>query len=173
MPPIRTRTSPTTGIVAPDDISHRFEGTIWTTDIGAWTSATAQLASNIRATTGLRADAFGTDFALQPRGELDVDSRSRESPSRRRRLSPRAEHADELEHSDLHPERTSRVAFGVERRVDPRGRGTFASAAVYYLDRTNLVEDDGTGKLANTGRGTTYGVARRARRYARSTGSRS
>jgi hypothetical protein len=150
---------PTTGIVAPDDVSHQVEDTIWTTDIGAWTSATAQLASNIRATTGLRADAFGTDLALQPRGELDVEIVDRWVAALDAGAYRRApEHADELEHPDLHPERTSRVELGVTHRVDPRGLGTFASASVYYLDRTNLVEDDGTGKLANTGRGTTYGV---------------
>jgi hypothetical protein len=48
--------------------------------------------------------------------------------------------------------------FGVERWLGPHSDGAFASASVYYLDRTNLVEDDGTGKLANTGRGTTYGA---------------
>lgn len=150
---------PTTGIIAPDDVSHHFEGTIWTTDIGAWTSATAQLASNIRATTGLRADAFGTDLALQPRGELEVDVADRWALALDAGAYRRApEHADELEHPELHPERTSRVELGVEHRVDPRGLGTFAAGSVYYLDRTNLVEDDGTGKLANTGRGTTYGA---------------
>jgi hypothetical protein len=150
---------PTTGIIAPDDVSHHYEGTIWTSDIGAWTSATAHLASNIRATTGLRADAFGTDLAVQPRGELVVDVADRWVARLDAGAYRRAPwHGDELEHSDLHPERTSRVGFGFERWGDPRGFGTFANASMYYLDRTNLVEDDGTGKLANTGRGTTYGV---------------
>ncbi|MEP6863026.1 MAG: TonB-dependent receptor [Deltaproteobacteria bacterium] len=150
---------PTTGIVAPDDLSHRFDGTIWTTDLGAWTSATAQLASNVRATTGLRADAFGTDVAVQPRGELDVDVADHVSARLAAGAYRRApEHADELEHTELHPERASRVAFGVGRWLARTSEGAFANAAVYYVDRTNLVEDDGTGKLANTGRGTTYGV---------------
>ena len=150
----------TTGIISPDDTSHVFKGTIWTSDIGAWTSATAQLARNIHATTGLRADLFGTDFALQPRGSLDIDLDARHAVSLSAGAYRRApDHADELEHPELHPERTSRVALGVERRVDPRGHGTFGTFDAYYLDRTNLVEDDGTGKLANTGRGTTYGVS--------------
>jgi hypothetical protein len=150
---------PTTGIVATDDVSHRYDGTIWTSDVGAWSSATASLAPNIRATTGLRADAFGTDLALQPRGGLDFDLADRLVATLAAGAYRRAPwHADELEHPELHPERTSRVALGVERRTDILGNGTFGGVELYYLDRTNLVEDDGTGKLANTGRGTTYGV---------------
>ncbi|HET9993720.1 MAG TPA: hypothetical protein VFQ65_34520 [Kofleriaceae bacterium] len=150
---------PTTGIVPTDDVSHRYEGTIWTSDVGAWSSATAHLASNIRATTGLRVEAFGSDVALQPRGALDVDLADRLVATLDAGAYRRApEHGDELEHPELHPERTSRVAFGVERRTDLLGNGTFGGSELYYLDRTNLVEDDGTGKLANTGRGTTYGV---------------
>lgn len=151
---------PTTGIVPSDDTSHRFAGTIWTSDIGAWTSATAQLAANVHATTGLRLDAFGTDLALQPRGSLDLDLAPRYVADLSAGAYRRApDHGDELEHPELHPERTSRVAFAVERRVDQRGHGAFGAVGLYYLDRTNLVEDDGTGKLANTGRGTTYGAS--------------
>jgi len=158
---------PTTGIVAPDDLSHVFEGTIWTSDVGAWTSATTQLAPNLHAITGLRADLFGTDFALQPRGSLDVDLDARHVASLSAGAYRRAPtYADELEHSELHPERTSRIAFDVERRTDALGRGTFGTVGFYYVDRTNLVEDDGTGKLANTGRGTTYGASASAGYYA-------
>jgi len=158
---------PATGVVAPDDTSQVYKGTIWTSDVGAWTSARTQLAPNIRAMTGLRADLFGTDFALQPRGSLDLDLDARHVASLSAGAYRRAPtYADELEHSDLHPERTSRVAFALERRPDPLDRGTFGVVGVYYLDRTNLVEDDGTGKLANTGRGTTYGASASAGYYA-------
>lgn len=151
---------PTTGIVALDDTSHRFAGTIWTSDVGAWTSATARLAANIRATAGLRAEAFGTDLSVQPRGKLEVDLAERFGAALTAGAYRRApDHADELEHPELHPERTARVAIALERRVDPRGHGTFGAVGAYYVDRTNLVEDDGTGKLANTGRGTTYGAS--------------
>lgn len=151
---------PTTGIVALDDTRHRFAGTIWTSDVGAWTSATARLAANVRATTGLRAEAFGTDLSLQPRGKLEVDLADRLGAALTAGAYRRApEHADELEHPELHPERTTRVAIALQRHEDPRGHGTFGGVSAYYLDRTNLVEDDGTGKLANTGRGTTYGAS--------------
>jgi hypothetical protein len=150
---------PTTGIVPSDDVAHRFAGTVWTSDVGAWTSATARLAPGMRVTTGVRADAFGSDLALQPRGTLEVELADRVVATLDAGAYRRApDHGDELEHPELHPERTSRVAVGVERRVTPSGVGTFAGLELYYLDRTNLVEDDGTGKLANTGRGTTYGV---------------
>lgn len=150
---------PTTGIVPLDDTRHRFAGTIWTSDVGAWTSATARLAANIRATTGLRVEAFGTDLSVQPRGKLELDLADRLGAALAAGAYRRApEHADELEHPQLHPERTTRVAIDLERRVDPRGRGTFGVIGAYYLDRTHLVEDDGTGKLANSGRGTTYGA---------------
>ncbi|MEO6775599.1 MAG: TonB-dependent receptor, partial [Kofleriaceae bacterium] len=149
----------TTGVVASDDVSHRFDGTIWTRDLGAWSSATAHLAADVRATTGLRVDAFGTDIAVQPRGALELDLAERLVGTLDAGAYRRApEHGDELEHPDLHPERTTRIALGVQRIADLRGSGGFGGLEVYYLDRTNLVEDDGTGRLANTGRGTTYGV---------------
>ena len=141
-----------------DDASHAFEGIVWTPDFAGSTAIVAHLSSKITSYLGLRLDAFGTDLTLEPRGVLLFDLghlRSAQLLAGAYRRAP--EQGEELEH-DLHPERTSRIAFQVGQGRAGGERGFEGYARVYYDDRTRLIEDDGLGNLANTGTGTTYGV---------------
>ncbi len=137
-----------------DDVSHRYRGTVWTPDAGMWTAATARLSARIVATTGLRLDAFGSNLAVQPRGSLALELANGVRAALEAGAYRRApEHGEELEHPELHPERTTRVALVVTRTG-----ARYARFETYYLDRTHLIERDGFGALVNTGRGTTYGM---------------
>jgi hypothetical protein len=141
-----------------NDTSNKFHGVAWTPDIGLWTSLTAGLSPDIRATAGVRVDAFARsgDVATQPRGELRVKL----APHTTTRLSAGAyrrpaENQEELQHPDLHPERATQVIAGVEHDL---AGGIRLQGSAYYTDRSDLIIRDGFGVLANTGRGTTYGT---------------
>jgi hypothetical protein len=150
---------PRAGEVPFDDISHVYRGTVWTPDLGAWTSAEARLSPHVVATMGVRLDAFGSDLTLQPRGSLAFELAERLEARLEAGAYRRApERGEELEHSDLHPERTTRIAVSLGRSLPGHETGWYGRAAAYYLDRTRLIERDGLGVLANTGRGTTYGL---------------
>ena len=146
---------PRAGIGPGDDVSHVYRGVVWTPDVAAATGLFAVLAKNIEAYAGLRLDAFGSDVALEPRGALTLalgEQHSLELSAGAYRRA--AEQGEELEHAELHPERTSRV----ELRLDKLLGRTFYNASMYYADRTHLIVRDQLGHLANTGNGTTYGA---------------
>jgi TonB dependent receptor-like, beta-barrel/Carboxypeptidase regulatory-like domain/TonB-dependent Receptor Plug Domain len=140
------------------DVSNQFKGIEWTPDVGVWTALTGGLSPRIRATVGLRVDAFARtgDVATQPRGELSW----KVAPKTTVRLSAGAyrrppENQEELEHTDLHPERSTQTILGVE--YEPREGIRFQGSA-YFTDRTHLIIRGDDGVLRNSGRGETYGV---------------
>jgi outer membrane receptor protein involved in Fe transport len=146
------------GFPDPKDTSNSFEGITWTPDIGLWSALSAGLASDLHATAGVRVDVFGRtgDVAVQPRGELQYKL----APKTTARLSAGAyrrppENQEELEHTNLHPERATQVIAGVEH--EPR-EGIRLQGSLYYTDRTNLIMRGSDGALSNSGVGTTYGA---------------
>ncbi len=143
-----------------DDTSHAYDGIVWTSDIAGSTGVIAQLAPRVRAYLALRLDAFGTELALQPRGEIAADLGDHYLAALTAGAYRRApDRGEEIEHAGLHPERTSRIAFELARNRATTERGFAGSVRAYYDDRTNLIERDGLGAFANTGNGTTYGAS--------------
>ncbi|MGE5181357.1 MAG: TonB-dependent receptor plug domain-containing protein, partial [Acidobacteriota bacterium] len=146
------------GFPDPKDTSNQFHGISWTPDVGVWGALTAGLSPDIRATLGLRVDAFTRtgDVATQPRGELqwklDKKTTARLSAGAYRRPP---ENQEELEHPNLHPERSTQVIAGLEH--EPR-EGIRLQGSLYYTDRTNLIMRAADGSLSNSGTGTTYGA---------------
>ncbi|MBA3542113.1 MAG: TonB-dependent receptor [Deltaproteobacteria bacterium] len=152
------------GEMDPNDTSTTFTGKIWTPDFTAWTAATASLDPRIRATVGLRAEAFtrAEQFLLQPRGELQIKL----TKPLAFRLSAGAfsrppEFQSENLQKGLKAEQSRQVIAGLQ--YEPR-EGTRVQASVYYTDRTKLItsvpSEDPTmqGRLGNDGRGTTKGA---------------
>jgi hypothetical protein len=146
------------GFPDPKDTSNRFDGITWTPDLGLWSALTAGLGPDVRATGGVRVDILGRtgDVAVQPRGELQVKL----APKTTARISAGAyrrppENQEELEHTNLHPERATQTIIGIEH--EPR-EGIRLQSSLYYTDRTNLVIRGADGSLGNTGVGTTYGA---------------
>ena len=141
-----------------DDTSHIFKGTVWTPDVAASTGVMAHLSARLATYLGLRLDAFGGEFALEPRGEVVADLGDRLYARLTAGAYRRApERGEELEH-ELHPERTSRISLQVDRFRRADERGLAYEVQLYYADRTRLIERDGFGALGNTGNGTTYGA---------------
>ncbi|HUJ57375.1 MAG TPA: TonB-dependent receptor [Kofleriaceae bacterium] len=158
LPPQPREGSPQAGFPNPNDTSNRFDGVAWTPDIGLWSALTAGLSPAIRATLGLRIDAFtrSNDVATQPRADLQIkvtpDTTLRLAAGAYRRP---AENQEELEHPDLHPERATQTILGMEN--EPIA-GLRVQTSLYYTDRTNLIIRGDDGVLRNTGVGTTYGA---------------
>jgi hypothetical protein len=143
------------GVAPFDDVSHVYRGIVWTPDVAGAAGLLAVLAKNIDVYAGVRVDAFGSDVALEPRGALAIDlgaHRSLELSAGAFRRA--AEQGEELEHVELHPERTSRIELQLHQLLG----STFYNGSVYYADRTHLIVRDQLGHLANTGNGTTYGA---------------
>ncbi|HEU0032108.1 MAG TPA: TonB-dependent receptor [Kofleriaceae bacterium] len=141
----------------PDDTSVRFNDNIWTPDFAAWSMISANLDPRIRATTGVRAEAFGRggEFAVLPRGELAVKL----APRWTGRLAAGAyrrppQFQSELLQKDLQAERSTQMILGAQ--YEPR-EGVRAQASLYYTDRTALITHNMDNSLGNNGRGTTYG----------------
>ncbi|MEO8551017.1 MAG: hypothetical protein ABI678_13620 [Kofleriaceae bacterium] len=133
-----------------DDISHAYKATLWRPDLAISTGMKARLAKRVTAYVGLRLDSFSGDAAFGPRAELAIGCgrlTCRVDAGAYRRP---AEEGEELEHPELHPERTTRVALGAD---NSHGKLRF-----YYADQTRLIVRDPLGRYANTGRGTTYGA---------------
>jgi hypothetical protein len=143
----------------PNDTSQRFNGAIWTPDFATWTAISANLDPRIRITTGLRIDAFAriSDFAIQPRGELQLKL----TPELTARLSAGAyarppEFQGELLFANIHPERSTQTIAGLQYQPSD---GIRVQGSLYYTDRTKLLTyaPDGT-SIINQGTGTTYGA---------------
>jgi hypothetical protein len=142
----------------PLDTTSTFQGTFWTHDLAAWTSIRARLAPAIRATLGVRADAFlrGEDLALSPRGSLDV----RVAPRTFLQLAAGAyrrppEAGEELLHPTLNPERATQLVARVAHDTDT---GLHVASSLYFTDRRRLVMRDAYDRLVNTGRGIDHGI---------------
>jgi hypothetical protein len=136
-----------------EDVAHTYRGVIWTPDFAGSAGATAVLTERLSVYAGLRVDAFGSDVAIQPRAMISADLSRATVQLAAGAFRRGAEQGEELEHSDLHPERTTLVQLTVRR-----DEALFYQAIAYYADRTNLIERDTNNLLANTGNGTTYGV---------------
>ncbi|MEO8840956.1 MAG: hypothetical protein ABI591_02500 [Kofleriaceae bacterium] len=143
------------GLPAIDDVSHTYRNVVWTPDAAGAVAVDAVLDNHLDLYAGVRVDAFGSDVAIEPRAALTArlpDDRTVRLEAGAYRRG--AEHGEELEHPELHPERTTRISLETDQQV-----GTWAyEAELYYADRTHLIERDGNGILANTGNGTTYGA---------------
>jgi outer membrane receptor protein involved in Fe transport len=158
LPPQPREGTAISGFPDPKDTSNTYRGVTWTPDLALWTSLTGGLSSDLRATVGLRLDALGRtdDVSLEPRGELQYKL----APKTTLRLSAGAyrrppENQEELEHTDLHPERATQMIVGVE--YEPR-EGFRLQGSLYDTERTNLIMRDPDGVLRNSGDGTTYGA---------------
>jgi hypothetical protein len=141
-----------------DDITQRFDGAIWTTDLAAWTSVAGNLGPKIRFTSGLRLDAFtrSRDLSVQPRGELAYAATERTKVRLVAGAYRRpAEYRDELLDAGLHPERSTQVILGVEHAP---ASGVKVQTSAYYTDRSALLTRGDGGGYENQGRGTTYGA---------------
>lgn len=141
----------------PKDTSTTADEIIWTHDYAAWTSLQANLDPRIRFTSGLRAEVFGRagEFALQPRGELQV----KVTPEWTARLAAGAyrrpaEFQSENLFSNLDSERSTQTIAGAQWQ--PR-EGIRMQGSLYYTDRTDLITHAADQSLGNNGRGTTYG----------------
>ena len=135
-----------------------FDGTVATDDLAAWTAVAASLDPRIRATLGVRVDAFRAvdDVAVQPRAELAVKLSSKLDA----RLSAGAysrppEHQSELLATGITGERATQVIAGLAFR--PRD-GVRVQGSLYYTDRSYLIaHEEEMATLTNQGRGSTYG----------------
>ena len=143
------------GIPAADDVSHTYRGVVWTPDVAGSLAVDAVLDQHLDLDAGVRVDAFGSDVAIEPRAVLTArlphDQAVRLAAGAYRRA---AEQGEELEHPELHPERTTRISLEADKQFG----AWFYNAELYYADRTHLIVRDGNGNLANTGNGTTYGT---------------
>jgi hypothetical protein len=158
--PPQPREGSTAGATFPDpkDTSNKFSGITWTPDFAAWSALTAGLSPDVRVTGGVRIDALARtgDFAVQPRGELqyklDARTTARFSAGAYRRPP---ENQEELEHADLHPERSTQLITGV---MHEPFEGLRLQGSLYYTDRSHLIIRGDDGVLRNSGRGTTTGA---------------
>lgn len=142
----------------PRDTSLRAMGSLETDDLAAWTVLAGDVAPWLRATAGVRVDAFtrANDVLIQPRGELAI----RLAPSVLARLSAGMysrppEYESELLSPGLHSERATQLIAATE--YEPAD-GIRLQTSLYYTDRRDLVTRDAAGMMTNTGRGTTYGA---------------
>ncbi len=149
-----------------DDVSTRFNDSVYTPDFAGWTAMTANLDAKTRVTTGLRADFFGRgmQLALQPRGEIQYKINKPWSL----RLASGIYHRppqfqSEILEKSLQTERSAQTIAGVQ--WEPR-EGIRAQLSGYYTDRTRLItrpvpKVSGTTltdtSLGNFGRGTSVG----------------
>lgn len=142
----------------PDDTSQRSLGHLITDDLAAWTQLAAGAGPRVRATAGVRVDAYRRtgDVVVEPRGELSV----RLTPTLVARASAGAysrppEYQSELLASTLHPERATQLIAGLT--YEPSD-GVRVQASLYDTERSDLVTAGAAGELTNAGRGTSYGA---------------
>jgi hypothetical protein len=142
----------------PRDTSQRFNEKFWIPDFAAWSSVSANLDPRIRATLGIRGDAFlrPGDFAAQPRGEIKVKL----TPALTARLSSGAyvrppEFQSENVYTNIEAEHSTQNIAGLQ--YEPR-EGVRVQTSAYYTDRTNLITREMGAELGNDGRGKTVGA---------------
>ncbi|HEX5060571.1 MAG TPA: TonB-dependent receptor plug domain-containing protein [Kofleriaceae bacterium] len=143
----------------PRDTSMSIKDTFWLPDFAGWSSVSANLDPRIRATVGVRTDAFARtgEVAVQPRGELKVKL----TPTLTARLSSGAyvrpaEYQTENFSPDARSEHSTQNIVGLQ--YEPR-EGIRLQTSAYYTDRTKLLtRETGAGMLENFGRGTTVGA---------------
>ncbi|MBC7977712.1 MAG: TonB-dependent receptor [Myxococcales bacterium] len=145
------------GPMDPKDTSTKFNGSFWIPDFAGWTAVSANLDPRIRATVGLRADAFARidEVTLQPRGELQVKLPG----SLTARLSAGAyrrppEFQSENLVTNVGSEHSTQTILGLQ--YEPR-EGVRLQTSGYYTDRSHLIQGNADGSLNNAGRGTTMG----------------
>ncbi|HEX3759794.1 MAG TPA: TonB-dependent receptor [Kofleriaceae bacterium] len=142
----------------PKDTSVKFDGSFWIPDFAAWTMLSANLDPAIRATVGLRSDAFARidEVDLEPRGEIQVKLPAHLTA----RLSAGAyrrppEFQTELLHTEAGAEHSTQTIAGLQ--YEPR-EGIRIQTSAYYTDRSHLIKAQSDGTLNNDGRGTTMGA---------------
>jgi hypothetical protein len=142
----------------PKDTSVRFNGAFWIPDFAAWTSVSANLDPAIRATVGVRSDAFARidEIDLEPRGEIQIKLPAHLTA----RLSAGAyrrppEFQTELLHTEVGAEHSTQTIAGLQ--YEPR-EGIRVQTSTYYTDRSHLIKANPDGTLNNDGRGTTVGA---------------
>jgi outer membrane receptor protein involved in Fe transport len=157
MPPDRREGEPAQGD-DPMDTSSSYSGTVTTKNLATWSAMSANLDPRIRATIGVRVDAFtrARDVAVQPRGELAIKLQ----PKLVARFSAGGysrppEHQTELLETGLRAERSTQLIGGLA--YEP-GEGMRFQSSLYYTDRRRMITRDDMGELSNNGRGTTVGM---------------
>jgi len=140
------------------DVTTSFKGSFWIPDFAGWTALSADLDPKVRATVGLRADAFGRigEVALEPRGELQVKLPG----SLTARLSAGAyrrppEFQTENLYTNIGSEHSAQTIVGLQ--YEPR-EGIRVQTSAYYTDRSHLITHNDDGSLNNIGHGTTTGA---------------
>jgi outer membrane receptor protein involved in Fe transport len=164
--PAETREGETMAAYDPADTSLRTRGRIATDDMAAWTVASASAGPRVRATAGVRIDAYRRtgEVAVQPRGDVSVRLR----PTLVARASAGGysrppEYQSELLSPMLRAERATQLIGGLDWTPVT---GLQVQASIYDTERSDLVTrvpsgrvtDDSAGALTNAGRGTTYGA---------------
>jgi len=142
----------------PKDVTTTFNGSFWIPDFAAWTALSADLDPRVRATIGLRTDAFGRigEVALEPRAELQIKlpgSLTAKLSSGSYRRPP--EFQTENLYTNVGSERSLQTIAGLQ--YEPR-EGLRVQASTYYNDRSHLIEHADDGSLNNIGHGTTVGA---------------
>jgi Carboxypeptidase regulatory-like domain/TonB-dependent Receptor Plug Domain len=140
------------------DTTLSFMGSFWLPDFASWTAVSANLDPDIRATAGLRADAFARigEVALEPRGEIQVKLPA----SLTARLSAGAyrrppEFQSENLYTNVGSEHSAQTIAGLQ--YEPR-EGIRVQTSAYYTDRSHLLKSNPDGTLNNFGHGTTVGA---------------
>jgi hypothetical protein len=156
--PTETREGETMAAYDAMDTSLQASGRIATDDLAGWTVASASAGPRVRATAGVRVDAYRRtgEVAIQPRGDLSV----RLAPTLVARASAGGysrppEHQSELLAPGLRAERATQLIGGVD--FAPVA-GLSVQASIYDTERSALITRGATGELSNAGRGTTYGA---------------
>lgn len=141
----------------PKDTSTRFDGSFWIPDVAGWTALAADLDPRIRATVGVRADAFARigEVEVEPRGELQITLPA----SLTARLSAGAyrrppEFQSENLTTEVGSEHSTQAVAGLQ--YEPR-EGVRVQTSAYYTDRSHLITHNTDGTLNNDGHGRTVG----------------
>jgi hypothetical protein len=142
----------------PKDVSTTFMGSIWLPDFAAWTAVSADLDPRIRATIGVRSDAYTriNEVNVQPRGEIQVKLPG----SLTARLSAGSytrppEFQSENLYTKLGSEHSMQTIAGLQ--YEPQ-EGIRVQTSAYYTDRSKLIRSNPDGTVNNDGRGTTVGA---------------
>ena len=142
----------------PKDTAVKFNGSFWVPDFAAWSMLSANLDPAIRATVGVRSDAFARvdEIDVEPRGEIQVKLPAHLTA----RLSAGAyrrppEFQTELLHTEVRAEHSTQTIAGLQ--YEPR-EGIRIQTSAYYTDRSHLIKAQPDGTLNNDGRGTTMGA---------------
>ncbi|HEU5058868.1 MAG TPA: TonB-dependent receptor [Kofleriaceae bacterium] len=139
-------------------------------DAAGWSALELTPASWLKATAGVRTDWFGRNDALvvQPRGQV----RTQVAPATALLGSvglytrPPDSNDENIQTTDIEPERAIQYSLGLEQKL---GRGLELTTTGFYMDRSKLIvfaqgdrtdqmENDGSGTYSNEGEGRTYGA---------------